>query len=270
MRILNLALIIAILGLITLNLRSCLKSNQLEKELKQSAEQSAKTKKAIETEAKIISRKVDQFGAEHVTIDAKENIFPRSVLTNSVAVSPGILDTTAMALKVQKKQIESLLVVNSTLKAENLKAERRLDSLKNEYFSYSDKFVTLKFKPADSVNNSAATFDFTYNASLNTVQYYKRKFPIIGAKQSFTDIWSNDSRTTINGVKRFSVAQKEPEFGLRLQLRTIYGLTSRKFYAGPGVSFDFKRFNFLGYTYYNYTDERWQNVVGINYDLIRF
>lgn len=270
MRILNLALIIAVLGLIALNMRSCLRSNQLEKELKTNVDQSLKTKKAIETEAKIISRKVDQFGAEHVTLDAKENIFPKSVFKTSVAVSTGILDTTALALKIQKKQIQDLTVVLSTVKAEKLKAEKQLDSLKSEFYSYSDKYVNLKFRPPDSLTNTTGSFDFTYNAELNTVQYYKRSFPIVGAKKSYTDIWSNDPRTTINGVKKFSIAQRDPEFGLRLQLRSIYGVTSQKFYAGPGVSFDFKRFNFLGYTYYNYTDQRWQNVVGINYDLIRF
>lgn len=270
MKFLNYVLVIIILGMGVSQLKSCVEIKRLNTQIADRDRIKSSLNKKIELEAKIISRDVDKFGLQHVTIDAAEKLFPKDILKNPIAVSPGIIDTTAMALNIQKNQIQQLTIINSSLKADNLKAERTLDSLKKEVFTYSDKYVKLKFNPADTTKKTDATFDFSYNATLNSVQYWKRKFPIIGAKKSYIDIWSEDKRTTINSVKRLTIEQKAPEFGLRLQLRSIYSLTSHKLYAGPGVSFDFNRYSLLGYSYYNFSNNTWQYSVGINYDLIRF
>lgn len=260
---------IPVIGILLLtNIKSCKSYFDINKELGKHIRKDALINQQVQKSATIISRKVDEFGLKHVTIAEAENILPKELI-NDVAVGPGILDTTAMALGIMKDQIQSLTIINSSLIASNLKAEKHLDSLKREYYTYNDKYVSLKFKPAETLNRDAS-FDFKYNATLNNVQYWKRKFPIIGAKKSFIDIWSDDPRTTINGVDRLKIEQREPQFGLRLQLRSIYGLTSQKLYAGPGLSFDFNRYNILGYSYYNLTDNRWQYAIGFNYDLIRF
>ena len=250
------------------NIKACKSYFEIAKRISKYDKDDASIKKQIQTSATIISRKIDKFGLNHVTIAEGENVLPRELI-NDVAVSPGILDTTAMALDILKKQIQSITVINSTLEAKNLRAEKHLDSLKREIYIYNDRFVSLKFKPADTINKEA-TFDFKYDAKLNYVQYWKKKFPIIGAKRSYIDIWSDDPRTSINGVNRLKIEEREPQFGLRIQMRSIYSLTSQKLFVGPGVSFDFKRYNILGYSYYNVTDNRWIKAVGINYDLIRF
>ena len=87
------------------------------------------TKKAIEAEAEIISRKIDKEGLQHATIAAAGTIVSQSDIKGP-AVSVGILDTTAMAIGVLKKQIENLMVVNSTLRADNLRAYQALDEKK--------------------------------------------------------------------------------------------------------------------------------------------
>jgi len=250
------------------NFKSCKSYLEINKRISKYDKDNASIKKQIQTSATIISRKIDKFGLSHVTIAEGENILPRELI-NDVAVSPGILDTTAMALDILKKQVQSITIINSTLEAKNLRAEKHLDSLKREIYTYNDKYVSLKFKVADTLNKDA-TFDFKYNAKLNYVQYWKKKFPIIGAKRSYIDVWSDDPRTTINGVDRLKIEEKVPQFGLRVQMRSIYSLTSQKLFVGPGLSFDFKRYNILGYSYYNVNDRRWIQAVGINYDLIRF
>ena len=250
------------------NIKSCKSYFEIANKLSKYDTNDALVRKQVQTKAAIITRKIDKFGLEHVTIEEGKNVLPQSLI-NNVAVSPGILDTTAMAIDVLKKQVISLTVIKSGLEVRNLVAEKILDSLQGEIYSYNDRFVSLKFKPADTISKKP-TFDFKYNAELNYVEYWKKKFPIIGAKRTYIDIWSNDPRTTINGVDRLKIEQKQPQFGLRVQLRSIYGLTSHKLYAGPGLSFDVKRYNILGYGYYNLTDNRWQYAVGVNYDLIRF
>ena len=228
----------------------------------------ASQKKEIQTEATILNRKISKEGLERVTIAEAENVLPRGFL-NDDEVRPGLLDSTTSALNIIKKQLESITVINSTLEAENLVLKKNIDSLKRVYYTYNDKYLAVKFKMPDAVD-TVPTFDYKYNAKLNYVQYWKREFPILGAKRSFIDIWSDDKRNTINGVDRLKIEQREPQFGLRVQMRSIYGLSSQKLFVGPGLSFDLKRYNVLGYSYYNVNDNRWFHAVGVNYDLIRF
>lgn len=239
----------------------------IEHKLDEKQQKELAIKKAIEKEATIISKNVDQFGAKHAIIDATEKLFPKWTLKSTVSSS---LDTPALRANISKKQIQDLTTTLAQVKAEKLIATKQLDSLKRLIFSYSDRYVKLKFTPGDSTTQVPPTFDFSYDMDLTAIQYWKRKFPLIGAKRSYIDLYSSDPRTTINSVKKFTVEQANPKFGLRLQLRSIYGITSHKFYAGPGLSFDFGRLNFVGFSYYNYSDNRWQNTLGINYDLIRF
>ena len=250
------------------NIKSCKSYFEVANKLSKYDVDDALVRKQVQTKAAIITRKIDKFGLNHVTIEEGKNVLPRSAI-NNVAVSVGILDTTAMAIDILKKQVVSLTVISSGLEVKNLVAEKVLDSLKREIYIYNDRYVSLKFKPADTLNKEH-TFDFKYNAELNYVEYWKKKFPIIGSKRAYIDVWSNDKRTTINGVDRLKIEQKEPQFGLRVQMRSIYSLTSEKLFVGPGLSFDLKRYNVLGYSYYNVNDSRWIYAVGVNYDLIRF
>lgn len=225
-------------------------------------------KKEIQTSATILGRKISKEGLERVTIAAAENILPKGFIKDD-EVRPDIVDTVASTLNINNKQVEAITIINTSLTAENLVLKKSIDSLKRVYYTYNDNFLAVKFKPADTID-TLPTFDYKYNAKLNYVEYWKKKFPIIGAKRSYIDIWSDDPRTTINGIDRLKIEQRQPQFGLRLQLRSIYSITSQKLFVGPGVSFDIKRYNILGYGYYNVMDRNWFQAVGVNYDLIRF
>jgi len=234
----------------------------------QANKKEALQKKEIQTEATILNRKISEEGLERVTIAEAENILPRGFL-NDDEVRPGIVDSTASDLNIRKKQVESITIINTTLAAENLVLKKTIDSLNRVFYTYNDNYLAVKFKLPDAVD-TIPTFDYMYNAKLNYVQYWKKKFPVIGAKRSYVDIWSDDKRNTINGIDRLKIEQREPQFGLRLQLRSIYVMDSQKLFVGPGASFDFKRYNIIGYSYYNVTDRNWFQAVGINYDFVRF
>ncbi|MXV16818.1 hypothetical protein [Hufsiella ginkgonis] len=226
-------------------------------------------KKTVQAEATIIARKVDKEGLEHVTIAAAENIISASH-ASTTAVSVGILDTTAMAIGILKKQIENLTLINTTLKADNLRAKMELDEKKRPVYSYSDKYLDLAYRPGNPTDSAdRGSFDFKYNADLNITQYWKRRW-FLGAKKSFIDIYSNDPRTTVNGVKRLSVVQNEPRFGLRVQGVTGYNLTTGATSAGPGIQFDFKRFSFQGSYQYNFQEQEWRPGLQTRVDLVRF
>ncbi|RYF26541.1 MAG: hypothetical protein EOO42_01180 [Flavobacteriales bacterium] len=226
-------------------------------------------KQQIQTEATIIARNVDKNGLQHVTIEAAKNIVPFNQV-DKVAISQGIMDTTALALGIQKKQIESLLAVNSTLKAENLRAREILNASGGKAYEYKDKFINLTYTPSLGLDSlDKGKFDFTYNADLTITQYWKRNW-FLGAKKSYIDIYSNDSRTTVNGVKQLTVEQKQPAFGLRGQAAVNINPETGSYGLGPAVRIDLGRFSIQGnYTYYP-ESSRWRPSINANYDLIRF
>lgn len=225
--------------------------------------------KQIQAEATIIARDVDKNGLQHVTIEAAKNIIPYNEV-NKVAISKGIMDTTALAIGIQKKQIESLLQVNATLKAENLKATQIIAANGAKAYVYKDKFVNLKYTPPISIDSlDAGKFDFTYNADLNITQYWKREW-FLASKKSYIDIYSNDKRTTINGVKQLTIKQKEPAFGLRIQAAANYNPQTGSMGVGPAARVDLGRLSIQGnYTWYPESD-RWRPSINANVDLIRF
>lgn len=225
--------------------------------------------KQIQTEAAIIARDVDKNGLQHVTIEAAKNIIPFNNI-DKVAISDGIMDTTALAIGIQKKQIESLLQVNATLRAENLRANQLIAANGSKSYVYKDKFVNLKYTPPITIDSlDAGKFDFTYNADLNITQYWKRNW-VLGAKKSYIDIYSNDSRTTVNGVKQLTIQQKEPAFGLRAQAALNINPETGSYGLGPAVRIDLGRFSVQGnYTWYP-ESSRWRPSINANYDIIRF
>lgn len=221
----------------------------------------------IQTEANIIARQVDKFGSEHVTISAAENIYPVSAL-NQPAISTGLLDTVALALKIKTKQVEELTRVVSTISVQKAKAFYTIDSLKRRTIQYRDRYVSIAYTP-DTVDSVAGTFDFRYDADLKIAQYYKRNW-FLGAKKSYIDIWSQDGRVKINGVDRFKVQQKDPAFGLRIQATSTFHPKNGIYGFGGGARIDLGRFSINpNYIYYPRSDT-WAPNLQVNYDLIRF
>ncbi len=225
--------------------------------------------KQIQGEAMIIARDVDKNGLKHVTIAAARNIVPYDDV-NKVAISKGIMDTTSLALGIQKKQIENLLQINSTLLAENLKAKEIIAKNGEKSYLYKDRFVNLKYTPSIGQDTTdKGKFDFSYNADLTITQYWKRAW-LLASKKSYIDIYSNDSRTTINGVKQLTIQQKEPSFGLRGQATINVNPETGSYGFGPAVRIDIGRLSIQGnYTYYP-ESTRWRPSINANYDLIRF
>jgi len=252
---------------IVFNLTSLFRNSKLESENLSLKAQKNNVEKKIQTEASIIARQVDKFGSEHVTISATENVYPASTLRQP-AVSTGLLDTVAMALKIKTKQVEELTRINSTLNVKNARAYYSIDSLKRRTIQYRDKYVSIAYTP-DTTDTIAGTFDFKYAADIKIAQYYKRNW-FLGAKKSYIDVWSQDNRVTINGVDRFQVEQKDPAFGLRIQASSTFHPKNGIYGFGGGARIDLGRFSVNpNYIYYP-NSGTWAPNLQVNYDLIRF
>lgn len=217
----------------------------------------------IAVDAEIIAQKIDRDSLRHATILANENVYTPADLKNTES----ILDTTALAIGILKNQIIDLTKISTTIKAENLAAQVRIDSLNRRVYFYQDKFLKLSYRPAvDTVDKGE--FDFAYDADLTVTQYSKRKH-FLASKKYLIDIYSNDPRTTVNGVKRLSIEREvQPKF--RLQSSMVYNTTFRTLTPGLIGRFEVKRFSLSGSYMYSPVRDRWFTAIGFNYDLIRF
>ncbi|OOQ57135.1 hypothetical protein [Mucilaginibacter pedocola] len=228
-------------------------------------------RKTVNQAATIINHYLDTNSRQHTVIAADENKLPAKWYKNGTAISGGLVDTVTKALNIAKKQLIEITRIAGTVRAEKLKAERKYDSLQRITYFYKDKYLQLSFRPA--LKNSDTTdngeFSFRYNDSINIVKYWKRKW-FLGAKKNYIDIFSNDARTTINGVDRLIVEQHKPDLEISLQMTGNYAPYRHLFYFGPGVQLNFDRFSVIGDYHYDFSARNWQPSVATRFDIVKF
>jgi hypothetical protein len=224
-------------------------------------------KSQVLKEAKEIARKVDDKGIETVIFDVTGHKAPVEVLSSN-ASTKGIIDTTAMALDIRTKQLKQILVVKSSLEAENLKLKQQLDPSHRPFYTYSGNGLELKFTPPNDID-SVARADFKANLNITATQYWKRDW-FLGAKKSILSVSSNNPMFKINGADFVEIEQKQPTFGLRIQANISYNADTKLFGYGPAARFDVGRFSFQGrYTKYP-NDPKWKPSINASYDILRF
>lgn len=149
-----------------------------------------------------------------------------------LAITKSYADSLECALQMSIDKIASVTKTNAKLTA-------RLKVLQNEAGKppskhYSDKYLSLAYDPAND------SLWLSYDISLNTAKYTKKKW-LFGEKQHFIDVWADDPRVKIQGLKTFTIAQ-EPPRRWSLALQGGYGVTLNapfRFtpYVGAGLSY---------------------------------
>ncbi|AMR34123.1 hypothetical protein A0256_23075 [Mucilaginibacter sp. PAMC 26640] len=226
-------------------------------------------KKAIQKEATEIKRQVDKKGIESVLFDITGNKGTIDQLMSNEGTK-GIIDTTAMALDLRTKQLKEVLVIKSTLEANNLQLRRQLDSSKRVFYTYNGNGLKLKFTPPNALDsNSVATADFTANVNIKATQYWKRSW-ILGAKKSILSVTSDNPMFKINGADYVEFEQKQPTFGLRLQGNSSYNFETGEAGFGPAARLDIGRFSIQGRLTKYVNTPGWSKSINASYDLVRF
>lgn len=219
--------------------------------------------KLVYAEARIITRYVDKHGMNQaLAVVAKE------VASEEInAVTDNTSDSDALSIYLLKRQVNDLIKISTGVRAENLASAFKIDSLSRRVYFYQDRYLKLSYRPPmDTIDKG--TFDFNYDADLTVNQYQKRN-GFLGAKKNFIDIYSNDPRTTVNGVKRLSIERASyPKF--RLQSSFVYNIDFKTLSPGITGRFEVKRLSVSGSYFYSPARLQWYSAVGLNYDLIRF
>jgi len=243
------------------------KCNDYRNQISQAKKADASVKAKILTEAKEIARKVDEKGIATVLYDITGHKVTPEQASSTEAIK-GIIDTTALALDIQTKQLKQILVIKSALEAENLQLKKQLNSQNRPYYTYSGNGLDLKFTPPNDLD-SIARADFKANLTLKATQYWKRSW-FLGSKKSILAVTSDNPMFKINGADYVEFEQKQPTLGLRIQANTSYNFDTGEIGYGPALRLDVGRFSFQGrYSKYP-NDPKWKPSINASYDILRF
>lgn len=240
----NKAKIIAI-GLVFLLLAVLVVSSNTCQKRKASEKRTENISKVTENGNAIIQKQETKKGSGITHAIIKE-VPVKSLIDKEIAVGSAYIDTVSKALDVAVDKIDELTKANGTLTAKVKLLEKQVAAKDNTGAEilkpikvHNDKWLSLIYDP------STDSLDLDYRVTLTSAKYNSRK-NIFSAKQQFINLWSDDPRVTINGVKRFEadVSVKHKRFGI-----------------GPAV----------GYTY-DFSKGEFKPVVGVGlqYNLIRF
>lgn len=245
----------------------CYDLNQQVKEYRQSEKELAKQ---IQTEAKQISKTVNDKGITTALFDITKNIIPpehRKAALQDPG-SKGLIDTSAQMLDVQAKQIKDITVINASLKAENLQLKKMLDVNQRPYWKITQNGFDLTVRPpSDSLG--VPTADIYGKFGLTVSKGFKRNWAL-GAEKTLLSVTSNSPYVDIDKVDYIGFEREARQSGLRLQGQFNIDPTTLEFGIGPGLRIDIGRLSLQG-GYLRYpTMKRWKYNLGANYDFVRF
>lgn len=217
----------------------------------------------------LIIHYTDSQGNDHAVAKDQLTNFSKKEAIKQLSGVKKYVDSAATALGVRSKQIESTTTISTLTQAKNVFLQTQVDSLKKITYVYRDRYLNLNVRPPDPTDSlDTGKFDFSYNADLKIYQYWKRERILglpIGNRVSYTDISSNDDRTTIKNLKTYTVKQKVPVFGLRGQLRTSYTPATNSFSLGPALRFDIRNISIGATLYFNTQQSTWRPNITADY-----
>jgi hypothetical protein len=224
-------------------------------------------KNQVVSEAKIISKKIDKNGLEHTIIEETNNVLPRNLITSDTGYDKGFVDSLLAETGIQRKEIISLMKVNQTITGRNLQAVAVIDSLYKK-FEYSDNNLYVSYTPT-SDSTKAGVFNYKYNQDLKFAQFNRKKW-FLGDDHIYTDISTNDTNSTINGVSKLSVLQPVKDFGIKVTAKSILLPQSGHIGVGGQLRVRYKRVTATGSNLYFPEAKKWLPVFGVEYDFLSY
>lgn len=204
-------------------------------------------------EAPLVKKATDALNQKHSTFETTNN----AVSKNTVAVSKSVLDTIAKLSGVDKTKITNWQEIAMTSQAKYLKAVEVIDSLKNVSAYYKGKYIELTYRlplnPTDP--NDKGSFDYKYNAKLNTVVTntgVRFLGAPIGTQREFTDVFMDDTNATIDGLRSLRIKPNENPFNINGNIFSNYLFEDKSVIAGVQIKIQLTdRFSVNGGYYYN-------------------
>lgn len=158
--------------------------------------------------AELIESKGENQVVHHYYRDSiQHTVFREKIIGNtqeekSLAIGKDYIDSLQTALKISIDKMEQVSKINAELTAK-LQLKERQEQDGTRILSHKDDYLSLDYYPhSDSVN-------FAYNIKLNEVRYSERKW-FLGKKHHYIDVFSDDPRVKINGLKSYRIRGQPP------------------------------------------------------------
>lgn len=215
----------------------------------------------------------DSKGIEHTVIDNNLNSIIDQEATRQAAGLQPVIDQVANNLNIKPSQVEAVTeIATKTVRDSLAFMKKQLENATKLTFYYKDKYLTLKVNtnPLDTLD--IGNFSYSYNDSLKIVQYHKKAW-FLAAKKSYIDISSADPNTTVMGVKKLTIEQRTPEFGMRLQATVGWNPVTHVKSFGPSVRIDLGnklKASIRTSALYDIHNNRWGIGISLDKDLKRF
>ncbi len=186
------------------------------------------------------NRVVDRYTRDSIT----HTIFSEKLVSNGIAekelaIGKNYADSLQRALKVSVDKISQATKINALLEARL--ALKEAESINGRrILSHQDKNLRLSYYPdTDSV-------ELAMDIALNEARYKKRKW-LLGKEENFIDVFPDDPRITIKGLKSFTVKEK-PQRRLGIGVSAGYGIVQNNNslhtapYVGIGLNYNLVEF----------------------------
>ncbi len=226
LKILLIALLAICVTSLSLNWRQWLNKRKSDERISELVELGGK--------AQIVTQYVRD-SVQHIVF--KEVVVKDNAMEKRLAITKSYADSLEQALQMSIDKITDVTKTNAKLTAQVKLLQNEVGKPPSK--QYSDKYLSLTYNPEND------SLWLNYDVSLNMAKYAKRKW-IFDKKQYFVDVWSDDPRVKIQGLKTYTIAHEPPRrwsFGLQ----GGYGITLNdplKFapYIGAGISYNLIHF----------------------------
>lgn len=213
---------------IGLNIRQEFKKVEKEKELAELLTQGSK------------NNVVNTYTRDSIT----HKVFNERIIDNSNSSKIAVLgtsyaDSLQKALRMSLDKIDQVTKINGKLVAQLALQTQHTDT-GQQVKTHKDKYLDLVYYPAND------SLQLAYDIDLNDVRVHDKKW-FFGKTNNYIDLFSDDKRVTINGVKSYRLKETSPK-RLGLGLNAGYGLgkegnTIRAIpYIGIGLNYNLIEF----------------------------
>lgn len=211
----------------------------------------------VNSEVEKVTKDIDKKGFEHAVSDAVANMVSSVNFVRDSAQQE--MDSVLALRELDRKQLQKWEQYAVSWRDSFLVASQINDTS----YRFSDAGLKLEFVQPKS---EKPYFNYEYDAEISYLNYWdKRHF--LAKKKNYTDFWVNDSRATINGVKKIQVEAVPP------RLRAEIGITGQYIkspYVGPSGALKVGRLKIGGAYLYGLDERQWIPSVSGTFNLIDF
>lgn len=140
----------------------------------------------------------------------KDRLIGNTTNEKELAIGKTYADSIQKALKISIDKIDQVTKINAKLEAQ-LALQKTENDKGQTLKTHQDKYLNLVYNPQND------SLQFAYNLKLNEARYHDKKW-LLGKTQNYVDVYPDDPRITINGLKSYRVKESpDKRFGIGFQ-----------------------------------------------------